>query len=63
MDDSEDTIGNAEWISLPISLEKATQFAHAHNEVCMENCVYYDMDSAIPQIDDQIYDSMDHFES
>ena len=35
--------------------------AHAQNEMCMEDCVYYDMDSAIPQIDDQVYTSMDHF--
>lgn len=61
MDDPEETVGSAEWISLPISPEKAAQIAHAHNEMCMEDCVYYDMDSAIPQIDDQVYNSMDHF--
>lgn len=61
MDDPEETIGNAEWISLPISPEKAAQIAHVHNEMCMEDCVYFDMESAIPQIDDQVYSSMDHF--
>ena len=61
MDDPEETVGSAEWISLPIPPEKAAQIAHAHNEMCMEDCVYYDMDSAIPQIDDQVYNSMDHF--
>lgn len=61
VDEPEETMGNAEWISLPISPEKAAQIAHAQNEVCMEDCVYYDMDSAIPQIDDQVYGSMDHF--
>lgn len=61
MDDPEETIGSAEWISLPIPPEKAAQIAHAHNEMCMEDCVYYDMDSAIPQIDDQVYNGMDHF--
>lgn len=61
MDDPEETVGSAEWISLPISLEKAEEIAHAQNEICMEDCVYYDMDSAIPQIDDQVYNSMDHF--
>lgn len=61
MGDPEETIGNAEWISLPISPEKAEEIAHAQNEICMEDCVYYDMDSAIPQIDNQVYSSMDHF--
>ena len=61
MDDPEETIGNAEWISLPIPPEKAQEIAHAQNEICMEDCVYYAMDSAIPQIDDQVYSSMDHF--
>lgn len=61
MDDPEETIGNAEWISLPISPEKAEEIAHAQNEICMEDCVYYDMDSAIPQIDNQVYSNMDHF--
>ena len=61
MDDPEETIGSAEWISLPISQEQADQAANRQNEVCMENCVYFDMESAIPQIDDQVFDSMDHF--
>ena len=29
MDDPEETAGSAEWISLPISPEKAAQIAHA----------------------------------
>lgn len=61
MDHPEETIGNAEWISLPITQEKAEVIAHAQNEMCMEDCVYFDMESAIPQIDDQVYSSMDHF--
>ena len=40
MDDPEETVGSAEWISLPISLEKAEEIAHAQNEICMEDCVY-----------------------
>lgn len=27
----------------------------------MEDCVYFDMESALPQINDQVYSSMDHF--
>lgn len=61
MDDPEETIGSAEWISLPISQEQADQAANRQNEVCLEDCVYFDMESAIPQIDDQVFDSMDHF--
>lgn len=61
MDGPEKTIGNAEWISLPTTQDKAEEIAHAQNEICMEDCVYYDMDSAIPQIDNQVYSCMDHF--
>lgn len=59
--DPEETCEDAEWINLPISPEKAEQIAHNQKERCIEDCVYYDMESAIPQIGDQIFVSMNQF--
>lgn len=61
MDDPEETCKHAEWIDLPISPEKAEQIAHNQKERRMEDCVYYDMKSVIPQIGDQIFVSMNQF--
>lgn len=61
VNDPEETLEQAEWVSLPTTQNKAEEIARAKNMMCIEDCVYYDMDSAIPQINEQVFDSMERF--
>lgn len=58
VDDSMEKLSTAEWISLPIDRDEADRIAGLHNERCIEDCYYYDFESAIPQITEQHYGDM-----
>ncbi|MDD4546142.1 MAG: hypothetical protein PHR24_02450 [Oscillospiraceae bacterium] len=61
MNNSEETRGSAEWIELPITHEDALRIAKRHNEAGMEDCVFYDFDSVIPQITAEVFGDMLNF--
>ncbi len=61
VNDSEENKGNAEWIELPITHEDALRIAERHNEAGMEDCVFYDFDSVIPQITAEVFGDMMNF--
>lgn len=62
VNDSLETLKSAEWIKLPISAQEAKRVALRHNEGCMEDCVYYRFESAIPQINDYFFQDMHEFQ-
>lgn len=59
---ADETEGSAEWISLPIYKSEANRIAKLHNEGCIEDCVYFDFESSVPQITDEMFDDMQDFD-
>ena len=57
-----ETEGNAEWISLPIDKSEANRIAGLHNEGCIEDCVYFDFESSVPQITSELFGTMQDFD-
>lgn len=62
VNDSMETYESAEWIKLPISSQEAKRIALRHNEGCMEDCVCYCFESAIPQIGVYFFQDMQEFQ-
>ena len=62
MNSADETEGSAEWISLPIVKSEADRIANLHNEGCIEDCVYFDFESSIPQITSEIFGDMQDFD-
>ena len=62
VNDSLETLKTAEWIKLPISTQEAQRIALRHNEKCMEDCVCYRFESAIPQIGEYFLQDMQEFQ-
>ncbi len=62
VNDSNETEHSAEWICLPIDKTEANNIAKDHNEVCIEDCVYYKFISAFPSIDEEVFDDMLKFD-
>ena len=62
MNDSEETADSAEWISLPIERAEADRIAQMHNERDITDCVYYGFESAIPQIESEMFGDMADFD-
>ena len=58
VNDSTETMGTAEWISLPIDRDQADRIAQKHNEGCIEDCTFYGFESIIPQITAEHYGDM-----
>lgn len=58
VNDSTETMGTAEWISLPIDRDQADRIAQKHNEGCIEDCTFYGFESIIPQITADRYGDM-----
>lgn len=58
VNDSTETMGTAEWISLPIDRDQADRIAQKHNEGCIEDCAFYGFESIIPQITAEHYGDM-----
>ena len=59
---SDETEGSAEWISLPMYKSEANRIAKLHNEGCIEDCVYFGFESAVPQITDEMFGDMQDFD-
>jgi hypothetical protein len=59
---SEETIDSAVWITLPGDLEEFNRLANTLNEGCIQDCVYYEMKSAIPQITSDVFGNMYDFD-
>lgn len=59
---ADETAGSAEWISLPIYKSEANRIAKLHNEGCIEDCVYFDFESSVPQITDEMFGDMQDFD-
>lgn len=62
VNDSMENAESAETIYLPIPKNEANRIANIHNEGCIENCVYYGFESAIKEIDGQIFGDMQDFD-
>lgn len=60
-EDPEETENDAEWIKLPIDKEQANEIARRHGEERIEDCVYFDFESAIPQISEENFGDMQDF--
>lgn len=62
MNDSDETGESNVWIELPINNEKLNKIIDEHFNVCrIEQCVYFDFESAIPMIDDEMFGDMRDF--
>ena len=62
-EDPEETENDAEWIKLPIDKEQANEITRRHGEERIEDCVYFDFESAIPQISSEIFGNMQDFDA
>ena len=62
-EDPEETVNTAEWIKLPIDKEQANAIARRHGEERIEDCVYFDYESAIPQISSENFGNMQDFDA
>lgn len=62
-EDPEETVNTAEWIKLPIDKEQANAIARKHEEERIEDCVYFDFESAIPQINEDNFGDMQDFDA
>lgn len=62
-ENSEETENTAEWINLPIDKEQANAIAREHGVGRIENCVYFDFESAIPQISEENFGNMQDFDA
>lgn len=51
-----------QWISLPVAKEKADSRIRERYGESMQNCVYYGFQSAIPQIDEEMFGTMQEFD-
>ncbi len=60
---SDETADSAQWLLLPAGRTEADLLAQAHNEGCIEDCVYYGFESAIPQITSEMFGDMLGFDT
>lgn len=59
----EETENTAEWINLPVDKTQANEIAHKHGEERIEDCVYFDYETAIPQISSENFGNMQDFDA
>lgn len=59
---AEETENSAEWINLPINKADANRIAKAHNEGCIEDCVYFGFESSALQITSEMFGDMQYFD-
>ena len=59
----DETAGSTQWLTLPADRTEADRLARAHNEDCIEDCVYYGFESAIPQITSEMFGDMLEFDT
>lgn len=58
-----EVMDSARWLELPIGIDELYEFAEQLVADSIQDCVYYDFQSGIPQIDEDVFDSMDKIES
>ena len=58
-----DPVDRAIWLDLPMASDILANYAAAFNEADIGDCVYYDFDSAIPQITSDMFSSMNDVET
>ena len=61
--DPSEVLNSAHWLELPIGIDELHEFAEKIGSGNIEDCVYYDFQSGIPQIDEDVFDSMDDIET
>lgn len=59
----EETENTAEWINLPIDKEQVNAIAREHGVERIEDCVYFDFESVIPQINEEKFGNMQDFDA
>lgn len=59
----EETVNTAEWIKLPVNKEQANEIARRHGEKRIEDCVYFNFESAILQISEENFGDMQDFDA
>ena len=62
-ENSEETENTAEWIKLPVDKTQANEIAHKHGEERIEDCVYFEYETAIPQISSENFGNMQDFDA
>ena len=60
-EDAEETAGSAKWITLPISKKEADKKAKQLGMSRIEDCVYFDFESSVPQISEEQFGNMKEF--
>lgn len=62
-EDPGEVLDSAQWLELPIGIDELHEFAEKLGADSIEDCVYYQLQSGIPQIDEDVFDSMDDIET
>ncbi len=57
-DENDNTSNCAEWVELPIDNNEIQSIAERHGVSNIGDCVYYDFESAVPQIESDVFNSM-----
>ena len=56
-------LDSAKWLELPMGIDELHEFAKKLGEQSIEDCVYFELQSGIPQIDYDVFDSMEKIET
>lgn len=62
-EDPDEVIDSAQWLELPMGIDEIHEFAEKLGADSIEDCIYFQLQSCIPQIDEDIFDSMDNIET
>ena len=62
-EDPDEVLDSAKWLELPMGIDELHEFAVKLGEESIDDCVYYKLQSGIPQINEDVFDSMDMIES
>lgn len=58
----EEVIDNAKWLALPVDKAKADELAKSLGEKQIEDCVYFDIRTGIPKVDELVFTDMGQFD-
>lgn len=62
VDDPSEVMDDAQWLELPMDADKLHEFAEKLGADSIQDCVYRNLQSGIPYIDEDIFDSMEKVE-
>lgn len=62
-EDPDEVLDSAKWLELPMGIDELHEFAEKLGEQSIEDCVYFELQSGIPQIDYDVFDSMEKIET